>query len=399
METSKQQSTAPAVTVQQQQQHGKGTPLVQPPPVSAGRPLVFSRPNAPLPAMQQQQSPTQKPSVALSSAPIFIPSFSTSGIEFPPLGTTPTKLARARGNSANAFLDFGPDAIPKSPLDTLPADLDIDDVWAAPLQQASVTDVWAQPSGSKIGHGANTRAAASTGSSVWGHIPAAPNTLVDESKFFLPSDIAEGLVVIDDDAADDDDADDDGDYHRALPSYAIMAQAGLEPVPDEPVVGEQGILLCPYYYASGECAVPNCTYTHGEQCPSCLRFCVTDANRDEHLEYCIEGVEENAQLAELREGSKKIECGICFEIVMEKVNRAERRLACSSRYAHDVTFGSLDSAFCPSAITRSVCHVSATGATRRPGASKQCANARSARPSRTMSSQASERHSLVSTVI
>ena len=104
-----------------------------------------------------------------------------------------------------------------------------------------------------------------------------------------------------------------------------MEKKELEPVADEPVVGEQGILLCPYYFASGQCAVPNCMYTHGEQCPSCLRFCMTDANREEHLDYCIEGVEENAQLAELREGSKHIECGICFEIVLEKVNRAERR--------------------------------------------------------------------------
>jgi hypothetical protein len=121
-------------------------------------------------------------------------------------------------------------------------------------------------------------------------------------------------------------------------SYASAAKLNVQTVEEveiAPIEATDGELLCPFYYNGGECPNPDsCTYVHGEQCAICLMFCITDSNRVFHEAECLEGVEENARLDDLRGQSADIECGICYERVLENKNPTERRYAFPSCFSN-----------------------------------------------------------------
>lgn len=116
-----------------------------------------------------------------------------------------------------------------------------------------------------------------------------------------------------------------------LPSYAQMAQLGL-PVnyeemytDEEPVYLSDGIALCPYYYTTGTCPYDQCEFVHGQQCAACLCFCITDDTRVQHELECVAGIEESLAQEQRLQQSLDIECGICYERVLDKSKMAERR--------------------------------------------------------------------------
>ena len=127
----------------------------------------------------------------------------------------------------------------------------------------------------------------------------------------------------------EEDDDDDTAAAVAPTSYASAARQGVELVEEievAPIESSDGELLCPFFYNGGECPHGEaCTYLHGEQCAICLMFCITEHNGELHEAECLQGVEENAHFDDLLAHSATVECGICYETVLENKNPTERR--------------------------------------------------------------------------
>eukprot|EP00062_Callorhinchus_milii_P013341 gi/632961351/ref/XP_007896709.1/ PREDICTED: E3 ubiquitin-protein ligase makorin-1 isoform X2 [Callorhinchus milii] len=95
--------------------------------------------------------------------------------------------------------------------------------------------------------------------------------------------------------------------------------------------------LCPYA-TLGECRYGvNCVYLHGDMCDMCGLQVLhpTDASqRSDHIKACIEAHEKDMELSFAIQRSKDIICGICMEIIYEKVNASERRFGILSNCCH-----------------------------------------------------------------
>ncbi|XP_034252340.1 probable E3 ubiquitin-protein ligase makorin-1 [Thrips palmi] len=86
--------------------------------------------------------------------------------------------------------------------------------------------------------------------------------------------------------------------------------------------------LCPYAEA-GECPyAENCTYLHGETCEFCGNNCLHPTNEDQrktHTDECIKQHEREMELAFAVARSKDKQCGVCFEVVVDKNPASEQR--------------------------------------------------------------------------
>ncbi|XP_053575009.1 E3 ubiquitin-protein ligase makorin-1 [Bombina bombina] len=129
--------------------------------------------------------------------------------------------------------------------------------------------------------------------------------------------------------------------------YLGRAQSGPEPVtqgtenqveceeqPADPKLKKQ---LCPYA-AVGECRYgQNCVYLHGDPCDMCglqVLHPVDTSQRSQHIKSCIEAHEKDMELSFAIQRSKDIVCGVCMEVVYEKVNPSERRFGILSNCNH-----------------------------------------------------------------
>eukprot|EP00051_Salpingoeca_urceolata_P031979 m.13749 g.13749 ORF g.13749 m.13749 type:complete len:421 (-) comp4649_c0_seq1:488-1750(-) len=139
---------------------------------------------------------------------------------------------------------------------------------------------------------------------------------------------------------------------RALSvSFSAAAATGVEEQESSVVVGDADgnlsadasrTLLCPFAAARGECAVENCPYTHGEQCPCCQR-CVLHPDRPEehhlHIDACVADVERHIEHEHAVQRSEGVECCVCMDVVLEKSNRSERRFGILQNCNHAFCLG------------------------------------------------------------
>ncbi|XP_072309444.1 probable E3 ubiquitin-protein ligase makorin-1 [Eucyclogobius newberryi] len=95
--------------------------------------------------------------------------------------------------------------------------------------------------------------------------------------------------------------------------------------------------LCPYA-AVGECRYGlNCAYLHGDVCDMCglqVLHPTDSSQRSEHTKACIEAHEKDMELSFAVQRSKDMMCGVCMEVVFEKVNPSERRFGILSNCCH-----------------------------------------------------------------
>lgn len=86
--------------------------------------------------------------------------------------------------------------------------------------------------------------------------------------------------------------------------------------------------LCPYAEA-GDCPyAENCTYLHGETCEFCGNSCLHPSNEEQrktHTDECIRQHEREMELAFAVARSKDKQCGVCFEVVVDKNPASEQR--------------------------------------------------------------------------
>ncbi|XP_028306767.1 putative E3 ubiquitin-protein ligase makorin-1 [Gouania willdenowi] len=95
--------------------------------------------------------------------------------------------------------------------------------------------------------------------------------------------------------------------------------------------------LCPYA-AVGECRYGiNCAYLHGDVCDMCglqVLHPTDNSQRSQHTKACIEAHEKDMELSFAIQRSKDMMCGVCMEVVFEKVNPSERRFGILSNCCH-----------------------------------------------------------------
>lgn len=95
--------------------------------------------------------------------------------------------------------------------------------------------------------------------------------------------------------------------------------------------------LCPYA-AVGECRYGlNCAYLHGDACDMCGLQVLHPSDvsqRTEHTKMCMEAHEKDMELSFAVQRSKDMTCGVCMEVVFEKVNPSERRFGILSNCCH-----------------------------------------------------------------
>ncbi|XP_026290271.1 probable E3 ubiquitin-protein ligase makorin-1 isoform X1 [Frankliniella occidentalis] len=86
--------------------------------------------------------------------------------------------------------------------------------------------------------------------------------------------------------------------------------------------------LCPYAEA-GDCPYAEaCTYLHGDTCEFCGNKCLHPTNekqRKAHTDDCIKQHEREMELAFAVARSKDKQCGVCFEVVVDKNPASEQR--------------------------------------------------------------------------
>uniref|UniRef100_A0A2K6PIQ1 RING-type E3 ubiquitin transferase n=1 Tax=Rhinopithecus roxellana TaxID=61622 RepID=A0A2K6PIQ1_RHIRO len=95
--------------------------------------------------------------------------------------------------------------------------------------------------------------------------------------------------------------------------------------------------LCPYA-AVGQCRYgENCVFLHGDLCDMCRLQALHPmdaAQRSQHIQSCIEAHEKNMEFSFAVQRSKDRVCGICMEVVYEKVNPNEHRFGILSNCNH-----------------------------------------------------------------
>jgi E3 ubiquitin-protein ligase makorin len=86
--------------------------------------------------------------------------------------------------------------------------------------------------------------------------------------------------------------------------------------------------LCPYGMV-GECPFGiQCQYLHGDMCDLCSCACLhptDEAQRKKHTQECMQEHERDMELSFAVARSKDKACGICMDIIMEKLPPSERR--------------------------------------------------------------------------
>lgn len=96
-------------------------------------------------------------------------------------------------------------------------------------------------------------------------------------------------------------------------------------------------LLCPYLMV-GECRYGDkCVYVHGDLCEYCNIACLhpTDENqRTDHIQECLKEHEKDMEYSFAVQRSKDKVCGICMEVVLEKMPSSERRFGLLSDCKH-----------------------------------------------------------------
>ncbi|KAJ1530609.1 hypothetical protein ONE63_005489 [Megalurothrips usitatus] len=93
-------------------------------------------------------------------------------------------------------------------------------------------------------------------------------------------------------------------------------------------VPSPNVSLCPYAEA-GDCPyAENCTYLHGDTCEFCGNSCLHPTNEEQrksHTDECIKQHEREMELAFAVARSKDKQCGVCFEVVVDKNPASEQR--------------------------------------------------------------------------
>jgi hypothetical protein len=85
--------------------------------------------------------------------------------------------------------------------------------------------------------------------------------------------------------------------------------------------------ICPFLIKSGFCRYETCAYVHGELCDMCGRFCLDPLDgeqRKKHEKECIAAHEKEMEIAFSIQRSKEKTCGICFDVVWDKVGKEQR---------------------------------------------------------------------------
>ncbi|CAD6221273.1 GSCOCG00005122001-RA-CDS [Cotesia congregata] len=86
--------------------------------------------------------------------------------------------------------------------------------------------------------------------------------------------------------------------------------------------------LCPYAESSGVCKKLECPYLHGDICDLCGSAALHPFNkerRQQHTSACIKQHEADMEESFAIQRSRSKACGVCFEVIMEKTSREQRR--------------------------------------------------------------------------
>uniref|UniRef100_A0A3P8PTP3 RING-type E3 ubiquitin transferase n=1 Tax=Astatotilapia calliptera TaxID=8154 RepID=A0A3P8PTP3_ASTCA len=126
---------------------------------------------------------------------------------------------------------------------------------------------------------------------------------------------------------------------RAEPATVESTVPLIEELDRDPALDNEDLRkqLCPYA-AVGECRYGiNCAYLHGDVCDMCglqVLHPSDNTQRSEHTKACIEAHEKDMEISFAIQRSKDMMCGVCMEVVFEKVNLSERRFGILSNCNH-----------------------------------------------------------------
>ncbi|XP_057323345.1 probable E3 ubiquitin-protein ligase makorin-1 isoform X1 [Microplitis mediator] len=147
-----------------------------------------------------------------------------------------------------------------------------------------------------------------------------PNEWVKAPEF-VPTTLAAINCALNDDDSDNDidmlsiKANKPESYARAVNNSGQTLNPASEP-------------LCPYAESSGVCKKLECPYLHGDICELCGSAALHPFNkerRQQHTSACIKQHEADMELSFAVQRSRSKACGVCFEVIMEKTSREQRR--------------------------------------------------------------------------
>lgn len=108
---------------------------------------------------------------------------------------------------------------------------------------------------------------------------------------------------------------------------AVNANKDLQQQQHENTSDDSTTIICPFLIKSGFCRYETCAYVHGELCEMCGRFCLDPLDNEQkkkHEKECIAAHEKEMEIAFSIQRSKEKTCGICFDVVWEKVGKEQR---------------------------------------------------------------------------
>jgi E3 ubiquitin-protein ligase makorin len=125
----------------------------------------------------------------------------------------------------------------------------------------------------------------------------------------------------------------EGDEHSSL--YSTAAKAGIEII-NELSIEESGKLLCPFA-AMGTCEFESCPYLHGLVCEFCGKQCLHPFNLEQqhdHIRDCQKALAMNVEHTFAMKRSQGVQCSICLDVVLDKLNLSDRRFGILSECKH-----------------------------------------------------------------
>eukprot|EP00123_Amoebidium_parasiticum_P009999 comp19830_c0_seq1/m.23862 comp19830_c0_seq1/g.23862 ORF comp19830_c0_seq1/g.23862 comp19830_c0_seq1/m.23862 type:complete len:278 (-) comp19830_c0_seq1:96-929(-) len=126
---------------------------------------------------------------------------------------------------------------------------------------------------------------------------------------------------------------------RGVGLYSATVKVGLVDVLD---TSSAKTILCPFAQ-KGPCRFgSDCGYLHGDPCPVCGCLCLhpdQPAQRQEHMDGCLQRQQQQAARAEAVGRSAGLECAVCLDVVTAKSTPAQRRFGILENCEHVFCLG------------------------------------------------------------
>ncbi|XP_003745261.1 probable E3 ubiquitin-protein ligase makorin-2 [Galendromus occidentalis] len=104
--------------------------------------------------------------------------------------------------------------------------------------------------------------------------------------------------------------------------------------------------LCDFYVIAGHCVDKKCPKFHGDLCQFCSKFIIDPNNPDckyQHVRACRQAHRGRGRSVSAAKRSSKLQCGVCFEVVLRKEEELSRKFGILENCSHIFCLGCIRS--------------------------------------------------------